>query len=645
MRPSAAFRLHAGIETPLPLHSTTRVVTLQGWCLAENLPDPPAVRVVTGDGILPLIARTASSGAAKLHSSHPAAAHAGFVVGGPLATGLHVASFEAQRPDGDWQCFGLFTLTVSPPPLHAMLDEPVAAGVIRERIEIGGWALGTDDPVDEITVHYGHRELTCDTGHPRGDVAGLFPGVPGARRAGFRTRGNLVAGHGPVRIKARLASGRLAFAPTQVVVSVASDENHPAELDLAAPRVGLEQAGAARPAAPGAPVRASRPLRVLFVLHGSFASNSSHHVAALANELAAAGHTCVVAVPRDLSTLAHHDRPAFRGLTFADAERGLAFPDGQGPDFIHAWTPRENVRRLTESLRARHRARVIIHLEDNEAQLLAAALGRDYGVLDAMGDAELDRLVPATLTHPHRGRAFLQSADGVTFITERLAAFVPAGTPGALLWPAADARHFYPRPRPDAFRRVLDVAPNETVLFYHGNVHAANVAEVGELYAAVLALNRGGDPVTLIRTGLDRAEMDAALAAAVAPFVFNLGLIPHHRHLPALMALADIFVQPGEPGAFNDFRFPSKLPEFFSLGRPVVLPRTNLGTKVRHGIDAYVLARADAAGIAAAVRELRADRALAGRLGRGAAAFAETHFSWRRSGAALASFYQSFAPL
>ena len=52
----------------------------------------------------------------------------------------------------------------------------------------------------------------------------------------------------------------------------------------------------------------------------------------------------------------------------------------------------------------------------------------------------------------------------------------------------------------------------------------------------------------------------------------------------------------------------------------------------------------DAAGIAAAVRELRADRTLAEKLGRGAVAFAEKHFSWRRSAAALANFYFSLAP-
>ena len=61
------------------------------------------------------------------------------------------------------------------------------------------------------------------------------------------------------------------------------------------------------------------------------------------------------------------------------------------------------------------------------------------------------------------------------------------------------------------------------------------------------------------------------------------------------MALADFFVQPGVPDAFNDYRFPSKLPEFFAIGPSGTPPlRANLGLTLRHGIDAYVLDRADA---------------------------------------------------
>ena len=46
-------------------------------------------------------------------------------------------------------------------------------------------------------------------------------------------------------------------------------------------------------------------------------------------------------------------------------------------------------------------------------------------------------------------------------------------------------------------------------------------------------------------------------------------------------ALADVLVQPGRAGPFNDYRLPSKLPEFLSAGRPVVLPATNLARQLR----------------------------------------------------------------
>lgn len=644
MSTPAALRLHFEIETPRPLRQAAGAVTLQGWCLAENLPDPPPVRFVTPAGIVPLAGRTGRTDVPELFPDNPAAAGCGFILRGELRSGVHLGTFEAGRPDGTWQPFKQLSLVVDAAAFVAVLDEPVSAGVLRDRVKVGGWALETTSPVAELTLRYGHREVDCEIDLRREDVPAQFPSVAHAVRAGFRSRDFLVAGHGPVRVRARLADDRVVVAPTQVVFSVATDENHPADLDLTVPRIGLDTVPAARPPAPPAPDPAAQPLNILFLLHGSFASNSALHVAALANELAAAGHACAVAVPHDLATLAHHERPAFRGLTFADAERSAVFPNGRGPDVIHAWTTRENVRRLADSLCRRHLCRLLVHLEDNEQQLLALTLGRDFAELGQLGDAELDRLVPGDLSHPHRSRAFLAAADGVTVITDRLREFVPPGKPSLVLWPAADARHFYPRPRPDDFRRILDSGPGETVLFYHGNVHAANVAEVRELYAAVVALNQSGLPVTLIRSGLDRVEFPPDLAAAAAPFVLNLGLVQHHRHLPALMALADIFVQPGEPGAFNDYRFPSKLPEFFALGRPVVLPRANLGTLVRHGSDAYVLERANATAIAAAVREIHGDPALSERLGRGAAAFAEKNFSWRRSAETLASFYLTLAP-
>lgn len=624
--------LRGEIETPRPLHARDGKIEIVGWCLDDaRVPD---IRLACEAGEIVATERHARADLGG--------AACGFTLRGTLPAGLHVARFEARCADGTWKAFRRYTLRVDVPPFAAKIEWPVPSGTVTERTRLAGWAVHPRDEIAAVTLRFGHQDVACEFGEERADVAALFPTAPHARRAGFITEKKLPAGHGALRVRARRASGQLAIAPTRVTVSIAADENIDASLDLTAQRVALPGYGPARPpAAPAAP--ATRPLNILFLLPGSFASNNALHVASLANELAAAGHRCAVAVAHDRATIAHHATPAFAALTHTDAP-AFRFPDGRAADVVHAWTTCESVRRLAEQLQLASHARLVVHLEDNEREILAHRLRRDLATLEALPAAELDALVPPDLAHPHRSREFLARADGITVITARLREFAPVAARCLTLWPAADARFFHPRPRPDEFRRALGLPPDTTVLFYHGNVHAANAAEVRELYAAVTRLNESGAPTTLIRTGLDTVDFLGAHAARAREHVLELGQILHHRHLPPLMALADVFVQPGAADAFNDYRFPSKLPEFFALGRPVILPRTNLGERVRHGVDAFVLERADAASIAQAVRELRANPALAARLADGAVQFAAEHFSWRRSAEALAKFYGALAP-
>ena len=629
-------RLHGEIETPRPLHARDGVISLTGWCLLAGHPEAPAVRLVTTAGTLAMTARTKREDVSAQSPGEPAAHHCGFTIKGRLPEGVYQARFEARLPDGEWRCFRFLSLAVEPPPFVADIETPVATGTVNRRVHVEGWALHPGHAVQALSLRYGHQEIPCDPGRPRPDLPATYPESPHAAQAGFKSRTILSAGRGPLRLKARLADGSVAIARTLLQIDVSTDENHPANLDLRATRIPL-QVEPLRSAT--AVIAGPQAFNILFILPGSFAANSALHVAGLANELSATGHRCAVAVAHDPDTLAHHYRPAFTALTHAQATAGVIFADGRGPDVIHAWTTRENVRRLALPLASRSGAKLVVHLEDNEQEVLALTLRRSFAELDALDDAALDALVPPDLSHPHRSRTFLAAAAGITHITERLAEFVPTAKARMNLTPAADAQCFFPRPVPEDFRRQLALTHGTTVLFYHGNVHAANAAEVRELYAAVVDLNRAGQPTCLIRTGMDAVDFLGSLAGEAAPHVLSLGQILHHHHLSALMSLADIFVQPGRPDAFNDYRFPSKLPEFFALGRPVILPRTNLGTQVRHGIDAYVLDRADATGIAAAVTELRRDPALYDRLSQGAAAFAAQHFSWRRSAEALARFY------
>ena len=638
----AAPRLHGEIESPRPLRAPGGTIAISGWCLAEGVGEAPPVRMVTAAGSIVQLTRHLRSDLPHLLPGEPAAAGCGFTLHGVLPPGVHAASFEAQLPDGTWQNFKRLTLAVESVPFSASLDEPIRAGTLRDRVKVGGWALDPASPIESLRLRYGHRDINCLVNRRRQDVTALFPAVAHAAQAGFESEDFLVAGHGPVRIRARLRDGRIVVAPTPVSFSIATDENHGPELDLTAARIGLADDNRRRSLEPPPP--AAQPRNVLFVIYGNFISNSALQVAALAGELAAAGHDCVIAAPRDPETAAYLHAPLFRTMLHAEAvTTGGNFRNGRGPDFIHAWTTREGVRVTSQEIQRRHGGRLVVQLEDNEREILAQTVQRPWLELEALPEPELDRLITADFSHPRRSRDFLARAQGITTIIDALRSFAPAGIPCATLWPAADARYFFRRPPATTFRSALQLDPATTVLFYHGNTHAANAAEMRALYEAVLLLNRSGLTTTLIRAGEDRVDFLGDLAAEVRRHVMDLGPIHTHRHLPPLMALADIFVQPGRPDAFNDYRFPSKLPEFFALGRPVILPRTNLGTIVRHGIDAYVLDVADAAGIAAAVRELRTDPALADRLAHGATAFAAAHFSWRRSAEALASFYQMLA--
>lgn len=628
------------IESPRPLHAPGGRMELTGWCLADGQAALPELRLRLGEQTFS-VTRTPRPELVAALPGQPAAAHSGFRFAGHVPAGIHLVRLDARPTGGEWQTFRTLTLAADATPFQGAVDTPVDHGTLHDRVKVGGWTADATHRLRRLVLRYGHREIECRTGLPRTDVPAFAPGQTAPAHAGFESADFLVAGHGPVRLKAWLDDDSVRIVPTPVTFSIAEDENHPRELQLGAPRIALPgyERHATAPTTPTA-----HPQRILFLLYGNFTSNSALQVCAQANALAAAGHTCTVAVPDDLDTIRHQDTPRFRAVTHADAIATGGFADGRGPDIIHAWTTREHVRTTALAIQRRHGGRLVIQLEDNEHEILAQTLGRPYAELAALSEAELGPLLPPDLSHPHRSREFLAAAAGVTVIIDRLRDFVPAGKPCATIWPAADARYFFPRPRPDEFRRLLDPSPDTTTLFYPGNAHAANAAEMRALYEAVARLNAAGQPTVLIRAGIDRVDFLGALAAEVRPHVLELGQLLNHRHLPPLFALADFLVQPGVPDAFNDYRFPSKLPEFFALGRPVILPRSNLGLHVRHGLDAYVLDRADATGLAAAVTELRGDPALAARLAAGATAFAEKNFSWARSAEALAKFYASLTP-
>lgn len=379
---------------------------------------------------------------------------------------------------------------------------------------------------------------------------------------------------------------------------------------------------------------------ILFALYHDFSANSAVHVHNFANQLTALGHSTAVAIPEggDHGAALGAQNYFVQQFDQVDGDWARLFPDGRPPEIVHAWTPRENVRLFCEKLAGFCDYSLFVHLEDNEELILEVNLGMPFEKLARSRSAE----IPFNLSHPRNYRAFIASAAGVTMIMDRLERFVPPEVPKLILWPGADEQLFYPQPRDSARLEQLGISEGTAVLCYTGNVHSANGRDVRSLYLAAAILDREGTPARLVRTGRDFCPFLGPDEEWARRISIELGHV-EYQEIPAILSLADVLVQPGADNAFNEFRLPGKLPEFFAMGRPVILPQTNVGRFVRHGEEAWVLPKVDGLGIVEAVLQLRKDTALSERLAAGATGFCRQHFNWKKNTRELMGFYQEIA--
>ena len=378
-----------------------------------------------------------------------------------------------------------------------------------------------------------------------------------------------------------------------------------------------------------------RSLKTLvFVSYGTFDSNSAGHIAGFAKELSKRGYVIAVCT-RDPISPVHAQGPTPLGtFTLQDLARDPAGVIGFDGDFqprrsaMLCWTPRKASRRAVVKVRRKYPIPYLVHLEDNE----------DY--LTGLREAAQGHDARADLVER---RALMAGAMGATVINERLLEGIPAGLPAMLLEPGVDFAGLGTPLAPNRRAAILSAAgvpADATVIVYPGNIHRANLEEMAELYRAIRMLRQRGRDLVLVKTGKDDVPVADHLGFTPQEAgVIELGLV-ERPFLIDLMKCADLFVQPGAPGPFNDYRLPSKLPEFLAVGRPVVLPATNLGLRLRPGQDAMLLSTGTAEEIAGQVEAILDDPHLAARLSANAQAFARQTFRWERQGARLAGFLE-----
>ena len=368
------------------------------------------------------------------------------------------------------------------------------------------------------------------------------------------------------------------------------------------------------------PNGAAHSFKILLLLPTVLDCNNGYQVDILATWLARNGHSVLVS---HAGSPVPDDHLAYGALTHVDLfENTEHHLHHFQPDLIHAWTPREIVRILAEKARtAAPETRMIVHYEDNEERLVDAFAS--HIIAHQSNFAFYDR---------ERGSRFVDSCDGFTFVVPTLDEIVPVGSRPVQVVPATyDDAMFPPRSRNDEWRASRGISSSHLVLVYPGNVHLLNRKDVEMLYEATALLSQVR-PLTLVRTG-------GGLPIDGAPeVVLDLGTVSRHD-MPDILAAADIFVQPGRPGPFDRYRFPSKIPEMAAIGRPIVAADMPALSGFVDREEVFKCEMETPRAIYEAVEEVAADPDLMNRLSAGASRAARRECHPDRGGKALTDLY------
>jgi len=358
-------------------------------------------------------------------------------------------------------------------------------------------------------------------------------------------------------------------------------------------------------------------MNILFVLYWDFSSNSANPLALYARELHLCGHSCAVAVPNNLETVQQFPNPSFRPLLYGDVLNSpeSVFPDGRPADVIHAWTPREVVRRFVTSYMAKRPTPLVVYLEDHESWIACRALGLEEATLVQQTEQSISERVPDALSHPFRYDSFIGLADAAAVIQDKLEIDVPPWVHCETVMPGVDLEFFSPRVVNPLLRKQYGVAENEHVIVYHGGLNGFTKPAMETLCRAVGLINSQGYPCKLLRTGPFALDFIDQLPPETVAVINELGVLPRSE-LPDLLALADVFVQPGKIDPFEDMRLPGKLPEFLAMGRPVVMPDVNIAHLTKDGVNAVLTTTGSAEEIATKCIGLFSDTQQADRIGR-----------------------------
>jgi len=382
-------------------------------------------------------------------------------------------------------------------------------------------------------------------------------------------------------------------------------------------------------------------MNILFILYGNFSTNTANPIVLFAQQLKSLGHECIIAVPSEKDTSINHDLSHFTPIEYDEVLQleGKIFSNGKKADVLHACTPRIVIGNFLLKYLVRFPTPLVIYLEDNELWISKDYLGLSDEELLRLGDVELVSRLPEALSHPYEYLYLISLSDLVILIQEKLRIDVPEFMSHRVIPWGVNQEIFHPDiPPSEKWRQYFSINEDDKIIVYHGGLNGFTRPAILDLCKAIELINQQGISCKLIRTGINALNFWDELSPESKKYIFDAGVIPKHE-LPSVLALADLFVQPGRISPFEDLRLPSKVPEFLSMGRPVILPDVNISSLFIDGIDAILLKTGQPDEIAIeCIKVLRSEN-YQKKLGANARIFAMKHFNLKSQTEKLVAAY------
>jgi colanic acid biosynthesis glycosyl transferase WcaI len=193
------------------------------------------------------------------------------------------------------------------------------------------------------------------------------------------------------------------------------------------------------------------------------------------------------------------------------------------------------------------------------------------------------------------------------------------------------------KPLPKKKMRRRFGLPEESCIAVHTGLAPYDMPYLAEAFV-VLARQHPG--ALLVMAGRRFRILESIIAAAgFSDRLVSLGMLDRPSLVEA-MACADVLLLPYTNRPVNRYRYPNKLGDYLSAGRPIVTnPTGDLGRLVaEEGVG--LLAPDTPEAFASAIKQLFDEPELADKLGRRGRQLAESKLDWRFLATGLESFYQ-----